>query len=74
MKTYFNLVEENKDKIYIEFYKIIDDKTLKISYSIFTNLHCEFGIRDQTMKHWHGYKKSQYNKQIQFLGKQQTKI
>ena len=69
MKTYFDLVEENKDNVYVEFYKIIDDKTLKVSYSIFVNLHCGFGICDKMMKHWHGYKKSQYNKQIQFFRK-----
>ncbi len=69
MKTYFDLVEENKDKVYIEFYKIIDDRTLKIGYSIFVNLHCEFGICDQMMNHWRSSKKSEYNKEIQLFRK-----
>lgn len=62
--TYAELIIANKEKILIEFKKIIDNKTLESTYIISTNLHCDFGICDTMMKSFCSSSKSRFNKRI----------
>ena len=63
------MVLQNRDSIIIEFCKIIDDKTLQVSYLITTNLHCDFGIGKDQLTHFSGTKKGKYNKLIAYYKK-----
>lgn len=65
--SYSDRVLENKATLKVEFFKIIDNKTLKTTYSIFTNLHVDLGIVDTMLKHLHTEKKSEYNKRMRFF-------
>lgn len=66
---YVDKMLQNKDSIIIEFCKIIDDKTCKVSYLITTNLHCDYGIVKNQLVHYTGTKKGEYNKLIAYYKK-----
>ena len=65
MKTYFDIVSDNKQNIVVEAKRIIDDKTLQQSYNISTNLHLDRGICNEMFTSFHGTKKRDFNKQVQ---------
>tara|TARA_R110000744_G_C19371770_1_gene563264 strand:+ start:87448 stop:87732 length:285 start_codon:yes stop_codon:yes gene_type:complete len=62
--NYFDMVGKNKDNIVIEFMKIIDNETLKVSYSFSTNLHADFGISDRMYSSWFGTSKRKANRLV----------
>ena len=66
MGMYFDLVKKNKDNIVIEFKRVINDKTLKVSYIINTNLRMDYGL-DTTgnlYNAFHTTSKRKFNKRI----------
>lgn len=63
--TYQQLLELNKTALKVKLIKSINDKTLKISYSFSTNLHCDLGIQPVYMGSGTTGKKSEANKRMQ---------
>ena len=64
MSEYNKLVLANKDKLKLKIMKIIDDKSLIITYSILTNLHVDFGICGEMLSCFHSTSKGRFNKRI----------
>ena len=64
MSDYFNLVEKNKANFRLEYLLIINDETAQVSYSILTNLHCDFGIQSNLMAHMHTTRRSKIRKAL----------
>ena len=62
MLNYDDLLIQHKDSLQVEFIHAIDDSTLIQSYSIYTNLHVDYGITEKRYNHWSGTKKSEFNK------------
>jgi len=69
MTTYFDLVVKNKDHIKVEVIKIINNKTMFITWSFSCNLHCDYGIRAELMTCLYTERKSKVNKHIQLYQK-----
>lgn len=67
MSTYAELVTLNKKDFTVEFMRIINNKNLKNSYAIYTNLHVDYGIVDRLLNHYSGTKRSEFNKKIKFF-------
>ena len=61
---YTDLIATNKDKLLVEFWVIIDNATLKRQYRIFTNLHCDYGIREYMLCAGDFTSKSKFNRRI----------
>ena len=64
MSEYDKLVIANKDNLKIQVMKIIDNKSLLITYSIKTNLNVDFGICDEMFSAFHSNSKGRFNKRI----------
>lgn len=68
MPTYIAMLRQYASAIEVECIVSIDDKTLRKSYSIYQNLHLDFGIVCGSMfKHMHTTSKRKYNKEIQVI-------
>lgn len=68
MPTYTEMLRQYANTIEVECIVSIDDKTLRKSYSIYQNLHLDFGIVcDSMFKHTHTTSKRKYNKEIRAI-------
>lgn len=65
--TYAELIAENKEKLIIECFKIINNSTLSQTYSIYTNLHSDYGISKTMLKSMSTSSKSKFKKQLSEL-------
>lgn len=64
MKTYNQIIIDNKENIIVECMTIINNNTLVSHYSIYTNLHVDYGIVDDCLNHWHGSSKKEFRKRV----------
>ena len=62
--TYAELVSKNKDSLIIECFKVIHNQTLAQTYSIYTNLHCDYGISDTMLNSLYTPSKSKFRKRL----------
>lgn len=67
--TYEELVIKNREKLKIEIIFSIDNKTLRQSCGIYTNLHCDFGISETMFNAFYSSSKNKIRKQIAFYKK-----
>lgn len=67
--TYQDLVRLHKDKIRLKFLVVIDNNTLRKSYAVYTNLHCDYGLVGEMLNHYHGNKKSKFRERCNFYKK-----
>ena len=67
--TYAELIIKNREKLKIEIIFAIDDKTLRQSCSIYTNLHCDFGISEAMFNSFYSSSKNKIRKRIAFYKK-----
>jgi hypothetical protein len=66
---YCEIVAINKDKIDVQLIVIINNKTLFRDYSIYTNLHLDFGISKEMFNHLYTSKKKDFNKKFNMFEK-----
>lgn len=69
MATYTDLVISKKDLLVIKAIKVIDNKTMKTTYAIYTNLHIDYGICKEMMNSFYGTSKKKFNKELQLYMK-----
>ena len=62
--TYAELIANNKDNLIIDCSVIIENNNLRKSYSIYTNLHCDYGISEKMLLNFYSYSKSKFRKRI----------
>lgn len=67
--TYAELIIKNREKLKIEIIFSIDDETLIQFCSIYTNLHCSFGISETMLNAFHSSNKNKTRKRIAFYKK-----
>lgn len=64
MSEYFSKVQANKDKFYLKYMIIIDNRTAHVNYSISTNLHMDFGCTNELYSSLFTTKKGKVNKAL----------
>ena len=67
--SYISTVIQFKDKVDFKFMVVIDNKTLKTTYSILSNLYCDPPRITDEWLNTGTYTKKQYRKQISMLKK-----
>lgn len=67
--TYAELIVKNRDRLIIECFKIIHNETLTQTYSIYTNLDCDYGISPTLLSSLFTHKKSKFRKRLAELRK-----
>ena len=65
MSTYKDLLIKHKERLKVKIIISIDNETMTKSYSIYTNMHCDWGIVDEDLGHLYTNKKSIFNKELQ---------
>lgn len=66
MSAYFETVAKRKYELVVLFYIVTENSTLRKSYSIYTNYHCDHGIGSSSMyNHLYTSKKKAFNKEVQ---------
>ena len=69
MTTYTDLVISKKELLIVKIIKVVDNKTMETTYSIYTNLHMDYGICKEMMNSFYGTSKKKFNKKLQFYMK-----
>lgn len=64
ISEYEKLLLIYKDSLKVKVIKVINNKTLLTTYSIYTNLHMDFGIVDKELSHFHSSSKSKFNREL----------
>lgn len=67
MGTYKDLLVKHKERLKVKIIVVIDNETMIKSYSIYVNMHCDWGIVDEYLNHLRTSKKSVFNKEIQLF-------
>ena len=65
MSAYFETVAKRKNELVVLFYIVTENPTLRKSYSIYTNYHCDYGICSGMYNHLYTSKKKAFNKEAQ---------
>ena len=65
MTTYRDLLIKHKERLKVKIIISIDNETMTKSYSIYVNMHCDWGIVDEYLRHLSTNKKSVFNKDLQ---------
>ena len=65
MRAYFETVEKRKDELVVLFYVVTENPTLRKSYAIYTNYHCDWGICNDMYNHLYTSKKKAFDKEVQ---------
>ena len=65
MDTYKDLLIKHKERLKVKIIISINNETMMKSYSIYVNMHCDWGIVDEYLRHLSTNKKSVFNKDLQ---------
>ena len=65
MATYKDLLIKHKERLQVKIIISIDNETMIKSYRIYFNMHCDWGIVDDYLRHLSTKKKSVFNKDLQ---------
>ena len=67
MITYKDLLIKHKERLKVKIIISINNETMMKSYSIYVNMHCDWGIVDEYLRHLSTNKKSVFNKDLQIF-------
>lgn len=65
MGTYKDLLVKYKERLKVKIIICINNETMMKSYSIYVNMHCDWGIVDEYLRHLSTNQKSVFNKDLQ---------
>lgn len=65
MSSYKDLLVKYKERLKVKIIISINNETMMKSYSVYTNLHRDWGIVDEYLNHLYTSKKSVFNKDLQ---------
>ena len=67
MATYKDLLIKHKERLKVKIIISINNETMTKSYSLYTNMHCDWGVVDEYLNHLYTSKKSVFNKDLQLF-------
>ena len=65
MNTYKDLLTKYRERLKVKIIISINNETMMKSYSVYVNMHCDWGIVDEYLRHLSTNKKSIFNKDLQ---------
>ncbi len=67
MATYKDLLVKYKERLKVKIIISINNETMMKSYSLYTNMHCDWGVVDEYLRHRSTTKKAVFNKDLQLF-------
>lgn len=65
MATYKDLLVKYKERLKVKIIISINNENMTKSYSLYTNMHCDWGVVDEYLRHRSTTKKAVFNKDLQ---------